>query len=888
MRDLRLYKIPNIFIVLFFFFISDVFSQEVNIFPEHTSVFQFGIDDIWNVTLTNSSYPVEVYLLATVENSDSKLLVKLKSSDFKLLPGIKRMNANSVGPVDVDLYSNRIFKDIDGKKFLLNGIYNFSVSVFSSESNTVLCTSSKEYEVLNIYQLGLISPLNGVTVKDRFPVFNWRSPDTEFADMKITYELIIAEINDEQSSREAILSNSFTVKQNNIESVSFEYPISEIGLQNGKKYAWMVKALIDDNIFSESEIWEFEYNESFDNAGVIEEYFQEDKIKLPISISSTDEIKNDKTSKLTNSNSDIIEGMSNLADNKISTSSLHRIYFVKSAFQNDSYSSNKLKAFNKTQGISRSSFQFLSSYSIINYQYSTQKLLGSELPRNYFSLRFDPTFVFFEIPISFNSYINTTQSDSRQSINSFTLRLEPRLLKDVIKRKTVENKRVKGYLKFLSDFDALNIGEVYPSYSKYTLNGSKLTGVDIEYNPGIFYLAFSGLYNYKAVEELSFSRKILAGKIGLGDKRENHFHLTILKAWDDEYSLNEDQIMSSLTPQENFLVGTDGKLKLFDDKLVVEGEISGSVHTRDKTSAVIDDGMVPEFLRFIIEPKLSTSVDYMFIIKSTYDIEKTDTKLSGTFKSIGPGYVSLGALNFRNDIRGFKIKLDQRLFERKIQFSASMERERNNTGSFNSRTETTDNYGFNLRFNFKDFPYIIFDYRPNTVTNNEEIDSLLYDNRTSVFTFMMGLNDFSENFYNSSSLLISTINSKSSYESSDYRILNFVLSDNLTFTKIPLSFAGSFGYSFYDAFSNSLLLSVDLSGTYTLFNKMNNTLGFSFTDERDLSHKIGYYFSTSVPLWELGELYLRAEQNLYREKVFEYGNRNDFILTATISKSWKL
>jgi len=69
---------------------------------------------------------------------------------------------------------------------------------------------------------------------------------------------------------------------------------------------------------------------------------------------------------------------------------------------------------------------------------------------------------------------------------------------------------------------------------------------------------------------------------------------------------------------------------------------------------------------------------------------------------------------------------------------------------------------------------------------------------------------------------------------------------------------------------------------------MNNTLGFSFTNERDMSHKIGYYFSTSVPLWELREFYLRAEQNFYREKVFEYGNRNDFILTATISRSWKL
>lgn len=888
MRDLRLYKIFNIVIVLFLIAISDVLSQKVNIHLEYTPTFQFNIDDIWNVALTNSSSPMDVYLLGTIEDSNSKLLVKLKSSDFKLLPGSKRVNVNLVGPVDVDMFSHINFKDVNGKRFLPNGIYNISVSVLSSESNTVLCTSNYEFEVANICQLGLISPLNGVTVKDRFPVFNWHPPAAEFAEKKITYELIIAEIKDVQSPRDAILSNCFTIKKNNIESVSFEFPVSEIGLQHNKKYVWMVKALIDDNIFSESEIWEFVYYKSFDNAGVIEKDIQKDKTNLPIGINSADELKNDKTSLLTYSYLNITKGMSSLAGNKISAPTFLGNSFVTIAIQHNNFISSKLKIFNGTQSISRLPFHFLSSYSIINYQYSTQKILGSDLPRNYFSLRFDPTFVFFEIPLSFNSYINTTQSDSRQSINSFTLRLEPRLLNDMINRKTKESKGVKGYLKFLSDFDALNIGEVYPSYSKYTLNGSKLTGVDIEYNPGLFYLAFSGLYNYKAVEEISFARKIFAGKIGLGDKRENHFHLTVLKAWDDENSLNEDQITSSVTPQENFLVGTDGKLKLFNDKLVVEGEISGSVHTRDKTDAEVDDGLVPEFLRFIIKPKLSTSVDYMFIIKSTYDIEKTDTKLSGTFKSIGPGYVSLGALNFRNDIRGFKIKLDQRLFDRKIQFSALMERERNNVGSFNSRTETTDNYGFNLKFNFKDFPYIILDYRPNSVTNNEEIDSLLYDNRSSVFTFMMGLNDFSENFYNSSSLLVSTIKSKSSYETIDYRILNFILSDNLTFTKIPLSFAGSFGYTFNDASTNSLMLSVDLSASYTFFKIMNNTVGFSFSNERDMNQKIGYYFSTSVPLWELGEFYLRAEQSLYREKIFEYGNRNDFILSATISKSWKL
>jgi hypothetical protein len=69
---------------------------------------------------------------------------------------------------------------------------------------------------------------------------------------------------------------------------------------------------------------------------------------------------------------------------------------------------------------------------------------------------------------------------------------------------------------------------------------------------------------------------------------------------------------------------------------------------------------------------------------------------------------------------------------------------------------------------------------------------------------------------------------------------------------------------------------------------MNYTIGLSYLREKDRNVKLGVYFITAVPLWNVADFYLRVEQNFYREKVYEFGNNNEFILTATLSKNLNL
>ncbi|MBK9333991.1 MAG: hypothetical protein IPM96_16690 [Ignavibacteria bacterium] len=180
------------------------------------------------------------------------------------------------------------------------------------------------------------------------------------------------------------------------------------------------------------------------------------------------------------------------------------------------------------------------------------------MPRNFGSISVDPTVTIYGIPFDVNLFYDTRQEEFKQNINSFGFLFDPDLLKDKIqdeiKRKieelesnikeTVEseiNKRKKAIekqvtsslspaLKFFSYFDNLGLGETYPNYTVNTVNGVKMTGADISFNPGLLYLAISGINNQEAIQGTTYSRKMIAGSLGVGGKEESHFHFNIMKA----------------------------------------------------------------------------------------------------------------------------------------------------------------------------------------------------------------------------------------------------------------------------------------------------------------------------------------------------------------------
>jgi hypothetical protein len=117
---------------------------------------------------------------------------------------------------------------------------------------------------------------------------------------------------------------------------------------------------------------------------------------------------------------------------------------------------------------------------------------------------------------------------------------------------------------------------------------------------------------------------------------------------------------------------------------------------------------------------------------------------------------------------------------------------------------------------------------------------------------------------------------------------NYNISESVSFL-FPLSL--SLGLGLIDqasSFGDSKITTVDLSGTYTLFDDWQNTLGVALATTRDVDDKTGFYVATSFPVWKLGTMEIRAEKNIYAYTAFPDSGQDydEFILRGTLSSIW--
>ena len=504
--------------------------------------------------------------------------------------------------------------------------------------------------------------------------------------------------------------------------------------------------------------------------------------------------------------------------------------------------------------------------------------------RNTFNVEFIPQFIFYGLPVSLNLYYDNQQNELRQNINSFAFLFDLESWKDKLKEEALsEGKKKMGtVMKIINTFNTIGLGDVYPNYSKYTLNGTKLTGADFEFNPGMFYFAVSGLKNLDAIEKQSFRRFLAAGRTGVGSKDGSHFHLTFLKAWDKENSITD---YGDVAPQENIVMGTSGKLKLFKDKLEIGGEAYGSIFTRDLTAPDLVAEDFPSILRKLINPKISSQFDFMYEVEAKFDNTESDTKVEAGFKSIGPGYISLGSPGLRKDLNAIKFKINQSFMDKLIQTGISIESERNNIANLNRTTSSVLKMGFSLKMNFEKVPYIIIDFRPYSSSNEDAADSVMLENNASVLTVMTGINGGNKYYTNSANFMISRQGNSTTDKSNDFTIVTFVISDNVTYLKVPLSVGGSLSYTNKTGILKSNMFALDLYGTYTFFDIWSNTLGFNFTEEKKINNKKGIYLTSDLSLEKWFRFGVSVEQSYYRESLFEYGNSDDLMVKFNFARS---
>jgi len=861
-------KLKYILLIIIALLAQNIYSQtgKIIIILKKPPPHRCFTGDMFNLTIINPTQETyRVYLRGTSTESIIGLVLDASCTTFDLPPGTKIVKTSDVGKVTIN-EKNEKYKDVITRMGQLpSGDYDICVDVINASTGEVLGTDCISHEVVLVSQVALVYPTDAITLlpENRYPIFTWMPPVPTAKGEPVTYKLKIVDVYGMQSGYDAMQSNPLYFSSSNIRSTSLQYPVSARQFKEGNKYAWQIEAYVNGNLLSSSEIYDFTYGEA----------------KL---ISKTKELAMMK---------------------KYWGSSLEGNYFGNTS---GSYSQTKKKTF---------MFSFNSE---LFGESANRSGTGSEKEPRYGYLDLTPSVSLYGLPISSSFLFSSENSASRQNINSIGLNLDVSTIKDFISERIEKEKdkileegkkdlsnltdkqkdklesdarskvmgKINPMLKFISSFKTLGIGTTYPSYTPFTMQGVPVSGINVEFNPGWFYVAATAQKNQKPINNSSFRRDLYSGRIGYGQTDKSHIYLTGLYANDKAGSILVDSSNQLLTPNSNYLFGIQGKLNLFRDKLSFEAEAVGSMLTRDNRDADLDNKSIPSFVKNMFHPKISSQVDYSYSIKSIFDNQKSNTRVTASLKMVGPGFVTLGNPTLRGDKMEIETRLSQKFVNKQVSVTASFKWFTDNLINSKRYTTNTTIPNLTVNLNFKGYPYVMLAYMPNFMTNDATDPVYKFDYKNHLVLVNTGHN-LRLGTMNLSSNLSYMYNQATSLDtSSGYTSNSLTLSEGLSF-EIPLTLSFSFNAVHSDYVNDySRLLSFDAFASYTLEDVWTNMIGFSTGVEKDKNRKRVFYLATSINIIKNVTFEIRTEKNLYTDWLASSNNFDEFLLRGTVTTNW--
>lgn len=262
--------------------------------------------------------------------------------------------------------------------------------------------------------------------------------------------------------------------------------------------------------------------------------------------------------------------------------------------------------------------------------------------------------------------------------------------------------------KIMGGIKTFSIGTSYPLYSELTMNGVRSSGINLELNPGILYLAFTkgnirsqrydtslGIYD--------FQQNVLAGRLGLGKKNATHFILTYIKTEEAGAAFTSPIDSVQHTPGNNLVTGADFQLSLFKKRFVTQAEVNGALTTADINAPGIpnvgsDATKITDILgKLNYKANLTTRSDYAYSVRTEMNLFGSNTQLSGNYSYIGPGYTSFTSPYLINDLLKYEAKLSQSFWMKRISLGGFYKYMTDDL--FNSKSYKTTISGYGAEFN---------------------------------------------------------------------------------------------------------------------------------------------------------------------------------------------
>jgi len=222
-----------------------------------------------------------------------------------------------------------------------------------------------------------------------------------------------------------------------------------------------------------------------------------------------------------------------------------------------------------------------------------------------------------------------------------------------------------------------HLGYSSMNFSPYTLGGHLFLGAGVDASPGKFKI--SAMYGRlrQAVRPDSLSSEVPSFKrMGYGIKAgyadgNNQLHLILFRAKDETNSIDYVPEEEEILPEENLVLSVIGSKELFE-RVVVNAEYAISGITKDTRAPKVglDENKIFANVGKMFRPRLSSS--YYNALNGGITYQARSFSLGIGYERIDPGYRTLGAYYFNNDLVSYTVNAATSLFSGKVSVAANV------------------------------------------------------------------------------------------------------------------------------------------------------------------------------------------------------------------------
>lgn len=227
--------------------------------------------ELWSFAVSHTgATPIAVKItMVMTDQSNGQQVLAASTGSFTLYPGAKLYRYNDLLPITYTVVNTLYPVDPAPNGFLPIGNFMVCYEVLktgiTNELPEAIADECTSLEVLPLSPPYLNFPEDRLETDDRRPLFGWTPPAPVSLFLNLSYDFSLVEVLPQQTPESAMEQNLPLIMQMNLSEASYQYPLSQAGLDTGRVYAWRITAKNNGLLVARSEVWSFKVVQNMDN-----------------------------------------------------------------------------------------------------------------------------------------------------------------------------------------------------------------------------------------------------------------------------------------------------------------------------------------------------------------------------------------------------------------------------------------------------------------------------------------------------------------------------------------------------------------------------------------------------------------------------------------------